>query len=319
MTTPGLQSFGLRRFQNIAFIENIDIELTNQCNFNCMYCYVDRTQVTHLDILTLKNIIDFCAENNVSNITLTGGEPFLYKHFDELMAIIEKRDDINFSFFSNGSFLKKVFKKYDFSQFNICLKRDCINDELQSLMCGISKMPYNFVDLVVHTQDNVHEVTVHSTLTAMNYKELPDLHRFCKKLGVPHYISRYVPARGDIKKLLPTPEMCKKVFSEIAKMEGKECKIPFVGEIGCIKMYCSLFIDRFGTIYPCSNLPIKVGFVTRKDFSINYEKLKIFRNINKNILGKCRTCVENWRCYGCRAIAYHLTGNYLESDPLCWK
>jgi len=318
VTTPGLQSFGIKKLKQLKFIENIDIELTNKCNFNCIYCYVKRDKTTHLKVSLLETILKYCEKNDVKNITLTGGEPFLYKNFDYLIHLIENTD-INITFFTNGSFLKNVIKEYDFSQISICLKRDCLSDGLQALVCGINQMPYNFFDLINSIKKEVKELTVHSALTAMNYKELPQLYKILKNMGIPHYISRVVPSKETIKKIIPTKEMCKEVFSSIAKINGKELTIPFAGDVGCIKMYCSIFIDRFGTIYPCSNLPIIVGKVNETKLKIEKQKLKIFRNIDKEIKGKCKICPYLSRCYGCRGIAFHITGDYLAGDPLCWR
>ncbi|MFV9645436.1 MAG: hypothetical protein ACNYWU_06395, partial [Desulfobacterales bacterium] len=39
-------------------------------------------------------------------------------------------------------------------------------------------------------------------------------------------------------------------------------------------------------------------------------KAKSFRQVS---------CEKAEYCYGCRGAAYQLTGDYLASDPLCWK
>ena len=317
-TTPGLQSSKIKNRNNLHNIENIDIELTNKCNFDCIYCYVNRTDEKHLDLLYIQNILNFCLDNKIKNITFTGGEPFLYKNIDSLMKLINDFK-IEATFFTNGSYLKKIMKTHDLTKINICLKRDCVDNNLQAQICGLDNMPYNFEELISDIRNNVKEVTVHSALTSRNYLELPKLYKICKKKNIPHYISRVVPRRGEIKKYLPTVEMCKNVFEKIAIYENKELTIPFVGDIGCIKMYCSLFINRFGIIQPCSNLPFQVGMVNTNHIDIFARKLKKFRTINKFIIGKCKTCSYANKCYGCRSIAYWLSGNYLEEDPLCWR
>ena len=35
--------------------------------------------------------------------------------------------------------------------------------------------------------------------------------------------------------------------------------------------------------------------------------------------GPCASCEENASCYGCRGAAYQWTGDYLASDPCCWR
>jgi MoaA/NifB/PqqE/SkfB family radical SAM enzyme len=43
------------------------------------------------------------------------------------------------------------------------------------------------------------------------------------------------------------------------------------------------------------------------------------RNYRLTIKGPCRSCELAATCYGCRGAAYQLTGDYLASDPLCWR
>ncbi len=43
------------------------------------------------------------------------------------------------------------------------------------------------------------------------------------------------------------------------------------------------------------------------------------KNYREMIKGPCRTCEKSSECYGCRGAAYQLTGDYLASDPTCWR
>ena len=65
---------------------------------------------------------------------------------------------------------------------------------------------------------------------------------------------------------------------------------------------------------------IYCGNVRSKSLSsiVNSPILKMMRSIGSNIQGYCKECKYYDVCYGCRAIAYALTGDALESDPLCW-
>jgi len=317
MASPGLQSLGIEKIGRLEWLENVDIELTNQCNFNCSYCYVNKDQTTHLDSLALRRVFDYCNRNRVKSITLTGGEPFLYEHFGLLYELIQG-SNANVTFFTNGSLLEQTQNEYNLSSVSICLKRDFVHDKSQSHICGISRMPYKFFELVPRLRERFKEITLHSALTSENFKELPQLYEVAKRMDISHYISRVVPSNEEARKIMPTKDMCVEVFSKIAEIEGKKISIPFVGEIGCIKMYCSIFVDRFGIIHPCSNLPFEVGSVS-ENVILSSGKINEFRNIRRNLKGKCGSCVDNHRCYGCRGIAYHLTGNYLASDPLCWR
>ena len=46
--------------------------------------------------------------------------------------------------------------------------------------------------------------------------------------------------------------------------------------------------------------------------------METMRKLRGNLKGACRTCEQSCECYGCRGLAYHVTGDFLEADPLCW-
>ena len=64
-----------------------------------------------------------------------------------------------------------------------------------------------------------------------------------------------------------------------------------------------------------SLLPAAFGAQIIKDSEV----LEDLRDHSRTIRGPCASCEEAERCYGCRGAAYRLTGDYLASDPLCWK
>ena len=47
--------------------------------------------------------------------------------------------------------------------------------------------------------------------------------------------------------------------------------------------------------------------------------LNVLRNVRSHIKGACAQCDLLPDCYGCRGLAYHVTGDFLASDPLCWR
>ncbi len=39
----------------------------------------------------------------------------------------------------------------------------------------------------------------------------------------------------------------------------------------------------------------------------------------ENLKGKCGVCKDRDKCGGCRAMAFAMTGDYMETDPYCWR
>jgi len=62
------------------------VELTNKCTFACPWCAVPKGK----DILGMKEIRSLVyelAQNNIKNVVLTGGAPFLHPNFSEIVGL----------------------------------------------------------------------------------------------------------------------------------------------------------------------------------------------------------------------------------------
>jgi len=82
------------------------IELTDQCNLRCAHCYRDSSPERDTSIPTRKllNIIDQMADNGVSTIELTGGEPTMRKDFLDIFHYCAQRF-VSVAIVSNGWFI----------------------------------------------------------------------------------------------------------------------------------------------------------------------------------------------------------------------
>ena len=60
------------------------IELLDQCNFHCRYCYVRGSTNSTLSLESVKKVLDQLREVGCIWLTLTGGEPLLHPHFLEI-------------------------------------------------------------------------------------------------------------------------------------------------------------------------------------------------------------------------------------------
>jgi len=87
----------------------------------------------------------------------------------------------------------------------------------------------------------------------------------------------------------------------------------------------TIVLSPTGLVFPC---PFLHDFVagdlkkeTMREIWYKSEILGKFRNINRSRLkGKCKDCkfIPEYCKGGCRAAAYHLTGDFYAEDPVCW-
>jgi radical SAM protein with 4Fe4S-binding SPASM domain len=76
-------------------LENLDIELTERCNNNCIHCYInlpvaDSAKKRELPTEEIKNILLEAASLGCLTVRFTGGEPLLREDFEELYIFARK-------------------------------------------------------------------------------------------------------------------------------------------------------------------------------------------------------------------------------------
>lgn len=89
----------------------IQWHITNTCNLRCKHCYQNEYHDNdELDITKIRIILDQLSEfkENICksgslNLTITGGEPFLFPYFKELIKEIKNNKSISsYSILTNG-------------------------------------------------------------------------------------------------------------------------------------------------------------------------------------------------------------------------
>lgn len=80
-----------------------------------------------------------------------------------------------------------------------------------------------------------------------------------------------------------------------------------------------VFVSRRGEIFPSGFLPLNAGNVRADSLVETYESHPIFEALRDadRFRGKCGRCPYRQLCGGSRARAYAVSGDALESDPLC--
>ena len=90
------------------------------CNLRCRWC--DTRYSWECDnqtqLLTKEEIVSYIKGSKVKNVTLTGGEPLLVPHIEELLALLHEDDSLTVHIETNGSVSikdwKEAFPKLEF-------------------------------------------------------------------------------------------------------------------------------------------------------------------------------------------------------------
>jgi radical SAM protein with 4Fe4S-binding SPASM domain len=84
-------------------LEELFVEVTNRCLQGCIHCSscaVAET-ATAIPLAQLCSLIDEATELGLKSFTISGGEPFLYPHLDQLISYIHSKN-IDFSIYTCG-------------------------------------------------------------------------------------------------------------------------------------------------------------------------------------------------------------------------
>jgi radical SAM protein with 4Fe4S-binding SPASM domain len=84
----------------------------------------------------------------------------------------------------------------------------------------------------------------------------------------------------------------------------------------------SCVVTASGHVMPCVGVTISLGNIREQSLAEILQQSPVIRdlkNYRQTIKGACASCDQAEVCYGCRGAAYQLTGDYLASDPTCWR
>ena len=95
---------------NSLFVKELRLLLTQSCNYDCVFCHQEGVHNLQSCLLKLDDYLflyDTCEQHfGWTTVTLSGGEPLLYPHFDELVSELAKRK-CRIAVVTNGEFIDK--------------------------------------------------------------------------------------------------------------------------------------------------------------------------------------------------------------------
>ncbi len=315
--------------------------ITDACNLRCKHCYCTDYTQKPVDDKTLKHVIDEYEKllnyfGKKGRIQFAGGEPLAAP---EIYNLIEqaREKDMAVRILSNGTLVdQRVAEKIRNAgcyivQVSIEGNRR-INDKIRAK--NSFNMALNGIKVL---RENGIEVTVAMTLSRTNVSQIPYVFKFADKYANRIGFHRLVPigtGTGMIDEML-TPSELLAAYKKIYELRQKypDLMVPLRDPAwraffernpdelsGCSAGYNGLCIGTGGDVYPCRRLPVKIGNVFETDL-ISLWNSPIMNDLRNREArkGVCGTCGFSKSCGGCPGIAYAVTGDYMQSDPQCFK
>jgi len=316
---------------------SLELELSRKCNLRCIYCYADagEKEADELRFDEVINVIDQAIELGARRIIIIGGgEPLLYPRIMEIIRYIYQRD-VGIDLFTNGTFISRDIAKELFSMgVSPVIKLNSFQEDVQDRLAGktgaykaIQKGLNNLLEAGYPHDD--FPLGIESIICRQNIQELPDMWVWARERNIIPYfeiITLQGRARDHLELSVSSDELYK-LFCELAQIDRERFGIiwephPPVAGLKCNRHAYSCTVTVSGDVLPCPGVDISVGNIRTSSLAEIISSSDVIfklRNIREYIKGPCKSCELNVECYGCRGMAYQMTGDYLASDPTCWK
>ncbi len=290
------------------------------------------------------------------DIAITGGEPLVKTEMLPLVGYLNSADEVfSIDILTNGTLIEedlvaqiRNFQKIRCVQISLDGASHDTNDSIrgkgnfEKALAGIRLLRNNGI-----------RVNIMFTLQRQNMKDIPLIIDLANAEEVSTLtIERMVPTGTgkNLKNQLLSPKEIREAFeyiSERAEQQINEKGSTLISQSRPLWVLCNRNQDssnsdsstevNFGgicsigldglcimpdaTVLACRRLPIPIGNLMQDSIEkiwFTSDLLWQIRDKN-NLKGKCFSCKLISQCSGCRAMAYACTGDYLASDPQCWK
>ena len=315
---------------------SMEIEFSRVCNFRCSYCYVEEKtgcggELTRTEI---KDAIRQAKALGARKIIILGGEPSIYPHLAEMLEFLHK-EQLETEMFTNGTGIdEKLAALLAQYRVRVALKLNSRDAAIQDRLAGKKGAHAIMTGALATLQQAGYPskelfLAVSTVICRQNIDELPAMWRWLRNQNIEPYFEVITPqahARENSWLMVDGAEL-KTLFEQLSAIDRDEFnrrwepQPPLVGN-KCMRHQVSCLVTATGEVMPCVGVTIALDNIRNNrlaDILRNSEVINNLKNYRQMIKGECKTCEKAVECYGCRGAAYQLTGDYLASDPTCWR
>jgi MoaA/NifB/PqqE/SkfB family radical SAM enzyme len=260
----------VRRGESIAIIQ---MQYNYACNFNCTHCAIKKVQnnnnektkrsLTPKDVASLSKQAD---ELGLARFVITGGEPLIFKDFDEIISAINP-NKFYISCDTNGWFLDEAKAKHlkEIGIDRIQLSIDSLNPQehdnfrcragsheraMRALEETLKAGLQIFVQTVV-TKQRLYTDEFIEFIKYFNDKGVGVFTTYAKPVGSWERNYDNLVSREDMKYMSDVLEKKYNVFTHLTPAYGLN--------MGCIAVKGMFSITQFGDVLPCPYIHTSIG------------------------------------------------------------
>ena len=333
--------------------KNIQIEITGNCNMNCLHCRASNTEKIDFPIEQIIKIYKTASNYSTDlEVNISGGEPMLHHDFINILKILRSLNCKKITITTNGTLLTNQIANeielLNFDKVIISISLDCLDDKQFNNFRNYKfafQSVNNAIELLTSPNYKSILVSIRVSLIPILIPEMQTFVEFAIMKGVKRLSFASIKPIGNAAKndkLLMSKEQQLEFIKQIYNLQNRYSdKIEILTSEPLYNIFnnellnksfeniysgCSSCLNTFnirpnGDLIPCSlvNLPImNILNLSEKQIINKYKTSKIVHNLlERNLKGKCGSCTLKNICGGCRARAL-ANNDYLGEDPNCW-
>ncbi|MGD9152209.1 MAG: radical SAM protein [Gammaproteobacteria bacterium] len=317
---------------------NVLWAITSKCNLRCLYCFPDVKNVQQafisLSLEEIDQITDQIIQSQALQVFISGGEPLL--EAEKVWRIIEKlyKHNVKSGVLNNGTMINAgIIEKLKSYNTIVGISLDAHNEEINSITRGKGAFDKTVKGVKLLKQADIR-TSVLITLSKYNFDSLEAHIKFlCDDMGINSIVIQDLRPFGskiDYDKARLTMTQENKLYDKVMKITNRYSNVDFnltelflfphskyktkkSGKImQCPAGYNFAYIDFYGDMYPCTQLPtMKLGNVLQDGTitelwrsSKNMQKLRTLKTESICKIDGCADCSLNEFCDGgCRGEA----------------
>lgn len=183
----------LRRFYGVKGNELIYM-ITNRCNDRCPKCGIWERPESNAQHLKIEHFINCLRRlhHNLYQVTLTGGEPMLFKKDVTLIAEEAGKLSVPMVMVTNARFLDETFlRRYKELGHILVISVDSVEKAKWNEFRGRESYDFVFPKIMLAKEILGDQLRIQSVLSRESAREIPKVIEWCKQHGIQHNTQLY--------------------------------------------------------------------------------------------------------------------------------
>lgn len=321
---------------------DVQLELTENCNYRCRHCYnfwryVPKDPKRELSVDQLLGVVATLYSHGVSVLTLTGGEPLLRP--DVLFAVLAeaKRLGMEVGLNTNAALVTpEIASRLKTEELDHVLCSILGKEETHNFITGTSGGYHQTVRGIEYLVQAGLSVAANMVVSTLNQGEVLEVGRSVGALGVTTFCATpMVPSHESNRCYALSGSQCKQVLRDLMAAGEKygmhvdtlepiaRCLFDeeeddeftsFFGNRICSAGVSSCAVSSTGMVRPCIHADTSYGNMLQEDLSVIWARMAPWTEVSM-LPADCATCEATAICEGgCRMSAKALHGCYNGKD-----